>query len=116
MKLTSALYKYHPLFIGKLPKFRGSAMSGKNKYVPAATRGDRYRLWNDWKDEEEVCKYISKPYITTEEELVYLESIGQQFQDVDPLYTGQVVEPLQQRYAVDLLRIFERNRQYEIQE
>lgn len=116
MRLTATLFKHHPLFIGKLPKFRGSAMKGKHKYVPTLTAGDRYRLWYEWRNEEEVLKYISKPYITADEELDYLESIGERHQDVDPLYTSRLVTPMKQHYAVELLKVFERNRQFEIWE
>lgn len=116
MRLTSTLCKYHHLFIGKIPKFRGSALKGKHKFVPAATKGTRYGLWSQWRDEEEVLKYIAKPYITAEEELDYLASIGERHQDVDPLYTSHIETPMQQRYAVEILEHFDRNRQHEILE
>lgn len=116
MKLTNILLKHHRMFIGPMPKFRGSAMKGKHKYVPSLTKGERYMLWYDWRNEEEVLKNISVPYITADEELDYLESIGEKYQNVDPLYTSQIVEPMRQHYAVDLLRMFERNRQFEIWE
>lgn len=116
MRLTAVLCKVRPLFIGKIPKFRGSATSGKHKFVPPATKATRYLLWQQWKDQEEVMKYISKPYITAEEELDYLESIGERHQDVDPLYTSQIETPMRQRYAVDILEKFERSRQHEIWE
>lgn len=116
MRLTSALFKCHPIFIGPIPKFRGRAMEGKHRFVPPATRGSRYMLWLKWRDEEEVIKYISKPYVTGDEELDYLESIGLRHQDVDPLYTSQLVKPMQQKYAVEILEKFDRNRQHEILE
>lgn len=116
MRLTQTLCKYKPLFIGKIPKFPGSALKGKHRYVPAATRATRYLLWLDWKNEEEVLKYISKPYITEDEEQDYLESIGRTHQDVDPLYTSVIQAPMRQSYGVNLLRVFERNRQFEVVE
>lgn len=116
MKITAILCKHHPIFIGKMPKFRGSALTGKHKFVPAATRGTRYMLWNEWRDHEEVLKYTSAPYVTADEELDYLESIGEKHQDVDPLYTSKIVEPMRQRYALEILEKFERNRQFEILE
>lgn len=116
MKLTAILYKHHPLFIGVIPKFRGSALRGKHKFVPPATRSTRYLLWNQWRDEEETLKYLSKPYITADEELDYLESIGEKHHDVDPLFTSQIETPMRQRYAVEILNYFERNRKYEIWE
>lgn len=73
-------------------------------------------LWQQWRNEEEVLKYLSTPYITVDEELDYLESIGEKYQDVDPLYTSKIETPLQQRYATDILEKFDRNRKYEILE
>lgn len=109
MRLTATLFKFHPLFVGKQPKFRGSATSGKHKFVPPATKGVRYGLWSQWRDQEEVVKYISTPYITADEEL---DHFG--IQDVDPLYTSKIEAPMRQRYAIEILEIFERNRQHEI--
>lgn len=114
MRLTQPLFKYKHLFIGRIPTFRGSAFSGKHKFVPACGKRERYLLWNDWRNEEEVLKYTSKPYITEDEELDYLESVGLKHQDVDPLYTSHIVKPMKQHYAIDLLRVFERNRQFEV--
>lgn len=114
MRLTSALLKCRPIFIGPIPKFRGQALAGKHRFVPPATRGTRYMLWSKWRDEEEVLKYISKPYVTVDEELDYLESIGLKHQDVDPLYTGTLVKPMQQKYGVEIIEKFERNRKHEI--
>lgn len=116
MRLTAILCKHHNMFTGLKPKFRGSALEGKHKFVPAANRGTRYMLWSQWKDEEEVLKYISKPYVTADEELDYLESIGEKHQDVDPLYTSKIEEPMEQRYAVDILKFFQRSRRHEITE
>lgn len=116
MKLTQALFKYRPLFIGKIPKFRGSALSGKHRFVEPATRGTRYALWTEWRNEEEVLKYISKPYVTIDEELDYLESIGRKHQDYDPLHTSRIETPARQHYGITALRVFERNRQFDILE
>lgn len=104
------------MFIGPMPKFRGSALAGKHRFVPPATKGARYLLWSQWRDEEEVLKYTSKAYITADEELDYLESIGEKHQDVDPMYTSKIETPMQQRYAIDILEQFDRNRQHEILE
>lgn len=73
-------------------------------------------LWSEWRDQEAVMKYISRPYITTDEELDYLESIGRKHQDVDPLYTCKLEPPMRQRYAVDILEKFDRNRKHEVWE
>lgn len=116
MKLTQALLKYKPLFVGKVPKFPGSALKGKHRFVESASKAKRYVLWNQWRNEEEVLKYISKPYVTVDEELDYLETIGRTHQDYDPLYTSRIETPMRQNYAVDTLRIFERSRQFEITE
>lgn len=116
MRLTNILLKHHPMFIGPIPKFRGSALRGKHKFVPPATRGTRYMLWQQWRNEEEVLKYISKPYVTADEELDYLESIGEKHQDVDPLYTSKIETPMRQRYATDILTHLECGRQHEILE
>lgn len=70
-------------------------------------------LWQDWAREEEAVKYASNPYITVDEELDYLESIGRKHQDVDPLYTSKISAPMEQRYSVDILEFFERNRNHE---
>lgn len=114
MKITQVLFKFHPLFIGPIPKFKGSATKGKHKWVPPATKATRYLLWQQWKDEEEVLKYVSKPFISVNEELDYLESIGEKHQDVDPLYTSLIETPMRQRYATDILDKFDRTRKYEI--
>lgn len=116
MRLTLPLLKYRPAFIGVIPKFRGSALKGKHKFVPPATRGTRYMLWKEWAAQEEVTKYISKPYITADEEIDYLHSQGLKHQDVDPLYTSELVAPMRQRYAVEILELFERSRKHEIWE
>lgn len=114
MRLTAILCKHHRIFTGLKPKFPGSATKGKHKFVPPATRATRYLLWSQWKDEEEVLKYISKPYITEDQELDYLESIGEKHHDIDPLYTKTIEKPMQQRYATDILKYFERSRKQEI--
>lgn len=116
MKLTAALFKCRPIFEGKVPKYPGSALKGKTRFVPPATRGTRYMLWQRWRDEEEVMKYISKPFVTAEEETEYLHSIGERHQDVDPLYTSHIEAPMRQRYATEILEKFERSRQHEILE
>lgn len=114
MKLTQCLFKYKPLFVGVVPKFRGSALRGKHKFVPPANRGTRYMLWLEWRDQEEVMKYIEKPYITADQELDYLASKGQTHHDIDPLYTSHIEEPMQQRYATDVLQLLDRARKHEI--
>lgn len=116
MRLTGALFKVRQIFVGPIPKFRGRALEGKHRFVPPATKGTRYRLWSQWRDEEEVLKYIAKPYVTADEELDYLDSIGLKHQDVDPLYTSTLVKPMQQRYAIEIIEKFERNRAHEILE
>lgn len=71
-------------------------------------------LWMQWRHQEEVMKYISVPYITSDEELDYLEAMGLKHQDVDPLVTCKLEPPMQQRYATDILEKYERNRQHEV--
>lgn len=114
MKLTSVLCKHHPMFIGVIPKFRGAALTGKHKFVPPATRGTRYALWSEWRDQEQVMKYISKPYVTEDQENAYLKSIGEKHHDVDPIYTSHIESPMRQRYAIEILENFERARAHEI--
>lgn len=116
MRISQVLCKYRPAFIGQVPKFRGSALKGKHRFVPPATRATRFMMWDEWSKQEEVMKYISKPYITSEEELEYLESQGLKHQDVDALYTSHLEAPMRQRYAVEILKIFERSRKQEIWE
>lgn len=113
MRLTPVLFKYRPLFTGLVPKFPGSADKGKNRFVKPATKSGRYLQWDLWKEEERVLKYIAKPYVTKDEELIYLESIGLKHQDVDPLYTSRLVTPMRQRYSIEVLDKFERNRSFE---
>lgn len=113
MKLTAPLFKFKKMFIGNIIKFRGSALKGKHRFVPPATRGTRYGLWTDWRNEEEAIKYISTPYVTIDEELAYLEMIGEKHQDVDPLQTKKIVAPLKQHYAVELLYKFDNGRKHE---
>lgn len=114
MRLTPVLFKLKRVFHGKQLKFRGSALAGKHRFVPPTTRADRYLLWQQWRDEIEGLKHISAPYVTVDEELDYLESIGETHQDVDPLYTSRLEPPMRQRYAVEILEKFERSRQHEI--
>lgn len=102
------------MFTGVIPRFRGSALTGKHKFVPAATRATRFRQWIDWRDEEIVLKYTSQPYITVDDELDYLDSIGRRHHDIDPLYTKTLEKPMMQRYATDVLDHFEKTRQHEI--
>lgn len=111
MRLTQCLFKFHPIFVGKIPKYRGSATKGKHKFVPPATRATRYLLWAEWRDQEEVMKYITKPYITADEELDYTEEHDI---ELDPLYTSQIEEPMQQRYATDILELLDRDRKHEV--
>lgn len=61
-------------------------------------------------------KYTAKPYVTADQEIAYLNSIGEKHHDVDPLYTSHIETPMRQRYAVELLDKFERSRQHEILE
>lgn len=114
MRITPVLCKFKRMFIGPQPKFRGSALRGKHKFVPPATKATRYLLWLRWRQQEEVMKYISKPYITADEELDYLEAMGLKHQDVDPLATCELQPPMEQRYATDILEKFERSRQHEV--
>jgi hypothetical protein len=116
MRLTPVLCKFKRTFIGVVPKFRGAALSGKHKFVPPATKANRYINWAQWRDQEEVMKYIATPYISSDEELDYLESMGRTHQDVDPLYTARIEPPMRQRYAIEILEKYERNRQFEVQE
>lgn len=113
MRLTPVLCKFRSTFVGNQIKYRGSALSGKHRFVPPVTRGDRYMLWNDWRNEIQGMKYLAHPYVTQDEELDYLESIGERYQDVDPLYTSTIEPPMRQRYAIEILEKFERNRQHE---
>lgn len=114
MRLTAVLCKFHHNFIGKIPKFRGSALTGKHKFVPPATKGTRYLLWNQWAQQEEAMKYLSTPYISADEELDYLETLGRKTHDVDPLYTCKLEPPMRQKYAIEILEKFDRSRQHEI--
>lgn len=59
-------------------------------------------------------KYISKPYISADEELDYLETMGRKTHDVDPLYTSKLEPPMRQRYAIEIVEKFDRNRQHEV--
>jgi len=113
MRLTNALLKCHPVFMGNVIKFKGSALKGKHRFVPPATKGVRYRLWLGWRDELENLKLIGAPYVTVDEELDYLESIGRRHQDVDPLYTSKLEAPMRQHYAVEIMEKFERTRKFE---
>lgn len=113
MRLTAVLFKRKPEFVGVVPKFRGSALSGKHRFVPPATRGTRFMMWEEWSKQEEVMKYISTPYVSADEELDYLSSQGLKHQDVDPLYTSKLERPMRQRYAIEILRYFERSRKHE---
>lgn len=61
-------------------------------------------------------KYISKPYVTADQEIAYLHSKGERHHDVDPLYTSHIETPMRQRYAIEILEAFERSREHEIWE
>ncbi|RWS02383.1 hypothetical protein B4U79_11290 [Dinothrombium tinctorium] len=114
MRLTRVLCKYRPEFHGFIPKFRGKVEIGRHRYVPAITKGMKYTFFREASYEFEVMKYLQKPFITEEQERAYLQSIGR----TQPVYADDhlnknLVFPLKQRYAADLLARLDVSRKFE---
>ncbi|XP_074594757.1 uncharacterized protein LOC141850116 [Brevipalpus obovatus] len=100
MRLTSILLKFRPEWHGKIPKFPGNISSGKSRYVPAVRRGDRMRLLWELSETEKIMHILSRPYITKEQESLYLQSVGKTKPDYyDDFLWQRTKKPIGHRYA-----------------
>lgn len=71
MRLTNILLKNNRYkFVKGIP---GNIWIGKHRFVPPVTRKDRITMWKKLMYEEEVMMYLKNPYVTEEEEKLYLE-------------------------------------------
>lgn len=69
MRLTRLLFGRYDGIKG-IP---GNIWIGKHRFVPPVTRKDRAEMWKRLMYEEEVMMYLKHPYVTKEEEKLYLE-------------------------------------------
>ncbi|GIX94035.1 uncharacterized protein CEXT_585001 [Caerostris extrusa] len=68
MRLTNVLQKYK--FVKGIP---GNIWIGKNRFVPPVDKKARLEIWKKLMYEEEVMMYLKNPYVTEEQEKLYLE-------------------------------------------
>ncbi|XP_054167006.1 uncharacterized protein LOC128964439 [Oppia nitens] len=117
MRLTLLLRSFRPEYVGPIPKFPGNAQTGKHRYVPKVTLGKKLSLFIQMKHEEQVIKYLSKPYVTEQQENAYLASIGRKRpQYWDDFLRRPIERPLKQYYAADYLQKIDYSRSFEIEE
>lgn len=69
MRLTRLLFGRYDGIKG-IP---GNIWIGKHRFVPPVTAKDRSELWKRLMYEEEVMMYLKNPYVTKEQEQLYLE-------------------------------------------
>ncbi|CAN8029563.1 hypothetical protein HPB47_011886 [Ixodes persulcatus] len=97
-------------FVKRIP---GKITTGKRRIVPPVTVGHKLRLWDRMATEEEAMMYLSRPYLTEEEEK-YLPKefrrIGARRYEV---FDTKVRRPLKSLFAADLLTHLNTNRQWE---
>ncbi|GFT51643.1 uncharacterized protein NPIL_68731 [Nephila pilipes] len=67
MRLTNFLLDK---FVKGIP---GNIWIGKHRFVPPVTRKVRLEMWKKMMFEEEVMMYLKNPYVTEEQEKLYLE-------------------------------------------
>ncbi|CAG2102514.1 unnamed protein product [Medioppia subpectinata] len=114
MRLTSICRSFRPEFVGYVPKFPGNVETGKHRFVPKVTTGKKLSLYKQLKHEEQVMRYISKPYITPSQEKAYLQSIGRTRPEYwDDFLRQPLEEPLKQYFAADYLRKLDFSRGFE---
>ncbi|CAG2165958.1 unnamed protein product [Oppiella nova] len=114
MRFTHILRSFRPEFVGYVPKFRGNVEKGKHRYVPKVTTGKKLSLYTKLKHEEQVMKYLSKPYITQEQEEAYLKSVGRtRPQYWDDFLRQPLEEPLKQYFAADFLERLDLTRSFD---
>ncbi|CAG2176444.1 unnamed protein product [Oppiella nova] len=86
----------------------------KHRYVPKVTTGKKLSLYTKLKHEEQVMKYLSKPYITQEQEEAYLKSVGRtRPQYWDDFLRQPLEEPLKQYFAADFLERLDLTRSFD---
>jgi len=114
MKITSIINSFRREFVGYIPKYPGNAEKGKHRYVPAVTLSKKLLLWRQLKYEEEVIKYLSKPYISEAQEKAYLKSVNRTRPEYwDDFLRRPIEKPLKQYYAADYLKRLEISRGFE---
>ncbi|KAH9389994.1 Ribosomal protein 63, mitochondrial [Tyrophagus putrescentiae] len=113
MRLSLILNSFRREFIGPIPKHPGNVLRGKKRFVPPVTISDKINLVRELKYEEEVMKFLQKPYITESQEKQYLEATGQSKPEYWDDFTRKTIEePLPQHYAADYLEKFNVNRSF----
>nr|XP_015918466.1 ribosomal protein 63, mitochondrial [Parasteatoda tepidariorum] len=92
MRLTSLICgKYK--FVKGIP---GNIWIGKHRFVPPVTAKVRLDMWKKLMYEEEVMMYLKNPYVTEEEEKLYLEKHPE---PIEKAFPDKVVslKPLKER-------------------
>lgn len=69
MKLTRLLFGKYDCIKG-IP---GNIWNGKHRFVPPVTHKDRAEMWKRLMYEEETMMYLKNPYVSKDEEQLYLE-------------------------------------------
>jgi len=114
MIITSILSSFRREFIGYIPKFPGNVLRGKRRFVPKVTLAKKLSLYKKLKYEEQVMKYLSKPYISENQENLYLKSIGRTRPEYwDDFLRRPIEAPLKQTYAADYIINLDTNRSFE---
>jgi len=114
MRLTVILRSFRPEFVGYVPNFPGNVLKGKHRYVPKVTTGKKLSLYRQLRHEEQVMRFISKPYISEAQEKAYLESVGRTRPEYWDDFLRQPLEvPLKQYYAADYLQRLDITRSFD---
>ncbi|XP_055941851.1 ribosomal protein 63, mitochondrial-like [Argiope bruennichi] len=104
MKLTTILFKYK--FVKGIP---GNIWIGKHRFVPPVTRKVRLEMWKKMMIEEEVMMYLKNPYVTEEQEKLYLEQ-NEKPQEKVFIEKTSTLKPLKERSVAYHLNRLNHNR------
>ncbi|OTF82467.1 hypothetical protein BLA29_012177 [Euroglyphus maynei] len=114
MRFSLILQSFRREFIGPIPKHKGNVLKGRKRFVPPVTLGKKIGLAQEFAHEEEVMKYLSKPYINETQECRYLESKNMERPPYWDDFTRMTIEqPLQHSYSADYLRRLNVSRSFE---
>ncbi|XP_027194841.2 uncharacterized protein LOC113789496 [Dermatophagoides pteronyssinus] len=114
MRFTLILQSFRREFIGPIPKHKGNVLIGRKRFVPPVTMGKKIGLVQQLAYEEEVMKYLSKPYVNETQECQYLESKKMERPPYWDDFSRMTIEqPLKQSYSADYLEKLNSSRSFE---